>query len=192
MRAALVVTVAACIVGTSACQKEIVTPRTVVSVADTADQVLQKFHHFVTADGVRQSELQADTAYFFDASQKTLLRRMKVVFFDSAGAVQATVTAQRGEYLWQNGSMTAEGTVVMTTNDGRVLKSEKLVFDETKQEISTDQPFQFEDRSSRLRGKGFRSNKDFTNIQADQPEGVGKEGLLMPGQDEARDSGKVP
>ena len=154
--------------------------------------MLQKFHHYVTADGVRQSEVQADTAFFFEASQTTLLRTMRVVFFDSAGASRATVTAERGQYLWQSGNMTAEGKVVMTTADGRVLKSEKLVFDEVKQQICTDLPFTVDDRSSHVQGQGFCSDKSFTNIRAKEPRGESKEGMLMPGQGEAADSGRAP
>ena len=93
----LAVMVLALAAGSTACKEDGARPTTIVAVSDTADQVLQAFHHFVTADGVRQSEVQADTAFFFDASQTTLLRRMRVVFFDSAGAQQANVTAQRGQ-----------------------------------------------------------------------------------------------
>lgn len=187
--AALVLALA---VGTTACKEDGARPTTIVAVSDTADQVLQKFHHFITADGVRQSEVQADTAFFFDASQTTLLRRMRLVFFDSAGAQRATVTAERGQYLWQSGNMVAEGAVVMTTVDGRVLKSEKLVFDETKQQICTDLPFDFDDRSSHVQGQGFCSDKQFTNIRASKPTGTSKEGVLLPGQAEAADSGRAP
>jgi LPS export ABC transporter protein LptC len=177
----------------TACREDGARPTTVVAVTDTADQMLQAFHHFVTADGVRQSEVQADTAFFFDGTQKTLLRRMRVAFFDSAGAKQATVVADRGEYLWQTGSMTAEGSVVMTTTDGRILKSEKLVFDEAKQQICTDLPFDFEDRSSHVQGQGFCSDKNFTNIRASKPTGTSKDGVLLPGQDdEPADTGKKP
>jgi LPS export ABC transporter protein LptC len=192
MRLARVLLAAAGSIATMACQEEGARPTTIVAVSDTADQVLQQFHHFITSDGVRTSEVQADTAFFFDASQTTLLRKMRVVFFDSAGSRQATVTAQRGQYLWQNGSMTAEGNVVMTTADGRVLKSEKLVFDETKQQICTDQPFDFDDRSSHVQGQGFCSDKQFTNIRASKPTGTSKEGVLLPGQAEAADSGTSP
>jgi len=176
----------------SACQEEGVRPTSIVSVSDTADQVLQQFHHFATADGVRTSEIEADTAFFFNASQMTLLRRMRVAFFDSAGAKQATVVAERGQYFWQNGNMTAEGKVVMTTADGRVLKSEKLVFDETKQQICSDQAFDFDDHSSHVQGLGFCSDKQFSNIHAKKPSGTSKEGVLLPGQEPAADSGKAP
>jgi hypothetical protein len=89
--------------------------------------------------------------------------------------------------------MTAEGSVVMTTTDGRILKSEKLVFDEAKQQICTDLPFDFEDRSSHVQGQGFCSDKNFTNIRASKPTGTSKDGVLLPGQDdEPADTGKKP
>ncbi|MCU0621590.1 MAG: LPS export ABC transporter periplasmic protein LptC [Gemmatimonadales bacterium] len=170
------------------CKGEGVRPTTVVSVADSADQVLQGFRHFVTRDGVRDGEIEADTAFFYDDTQTTLLRRMRVVFFDSAGGQRAVITAAHGRYLWQKGSMLAEGGVVLTTADGKTLKSEKLNYDAEKQELSTDVPFVFDDSQSHVEGQGFTSDMQFANIRAAKPTGRAREGVLLPGQSEEPDS----
>jgi LPS export ABC transporter protein LptC len=168
----------------AACQEDGAKPTTIVSVADSADQVLQDFRHFTTQDGVRQSEIEADTAFFYDASQATVLRRMRVVFFDSAGATRATLTAQRGKYLWQSGNLEAEGTVEMRSGDGRTLRSEKLVIDQQKQQMSSDVPFTFLDGGTFIEGQGFVSDMSFSNIRASKPKGRSSgEGVLLPGQD---------
>ena len=180
-------------VACAACKPEAVTPpKGTMAMADSADQVLQGFHHFVTADGVRTSEVEADSAYFFNDAQVTQLRHMKMKFFDSTGAKQAEVVADRGQYAWQKDSMVAQGSVVLTTNDGRTLKSEKLVFDNVRQEISTDVPFEYQDAKSHVFGKKLVSNRSFTNIKADQPIGSSKQGVLLPGQDEPADTAGKP
>ncbi|HEX5632479.1 MAG TPA: LPS export ABC transporter periplasmic protein LptC [Gemmatimonadales bacterium] len=165
------------------CKEDGTKVTTIVSVADSADQVLEGFRHFVTANGVRKSEIEADTAFFYDATQITLLRRMRVVFFDSAGATRATLTAQRGTYLWQTGNLDAEGRVEMKSADGRVLRSEKLKIDQEKQQLSSDTAFTFLERGSYVEGKSFTSDMNFSNIRASQPTGRSSgQGLLLPGQ----------
>ena len=175
-----------------ACKNDGVRPTTVVTVADSADQVLQGFRHFVTRDGVRDGEIEADTAFFYDDTQSTQLRRMRMVFFDSAGGERATIVAQRGQYLWQKGSMVAEGGVILTTADGKTLKSEKLVYDAEKKELSTDVPFVFDDNATHVEGDGFRSDLQFANIRAARPKGRAREGVLLPGQEEPDDSSATP
>ena len=60
---------------------------------------------------------------------------MKLVFIDSAGNENATITSKIGTYKWQTGDMTADSNVVLRSHDGRVLKSEQLFYDATKKEL---------------------------------------------------------
>ena len=53
---------------------------------DSADQVLEGFSHYVTKDGVRRSRVEADTAFFYESTQVTQLKKIRVVFFDLQGA----------------------------------------------------------------------------------------------------------
>jgi LPS export ABC transporter protein LptC len=174
----------------SACVGDGAKPNIIVTVTDSADQVLYGFTHFVTRNGVRESEMQADTAFFYDPTQTTVLRHMRVVFIDSTGAESATVTSKHGAYLWQTGNMVAESTVVLTTHDGRVLKSERLRYDAEKQSLSTDLPFVYDNKGEHVEGQGFVSDLSFRNIAAKQPKGVTDQGTLLPGQE--ADSAEVP
>ena len=82
-----------------------------MQATDSADQVLEGFSHYVTNEGVRRSRVEADTAFFYEPTQVTELHKVKVVFFDIKGAEGSTLTAQRGTYRWQDGSMEATGNV---------------------------------------------------------------------------------
>ena len=84
-------------------------PTTTVQATDSADQVLEGFSHYVTNEGVRRSRVEADTAFYYEPTQMTELHKIKVVFFDMKGAEGSTLTAQRGTYRWQDGSMEADG-----------------------------------------------------------------------------------
>jgi LPS export ABC transporter protein LptC len=168
-----------------ACAADGAKPTAIVSVVDSADQVLYGFKHYVTRDGVRESEMEADTAYFYDPSQTTVLRNMRLVFIDSSGAPRATITSRTGRYQWQQGGLVAESSVVLKTPDGKVLKSERLVFDSEKNAMSSDLPFTFDNKGEHIEGQGFVSDMSFGNIVAKSPRGRTTEGMLLPGQDEA-------
>lgn len=166
----------------TACEDTGVRPTTTVQAPDSADQVLEGFSHYVTNEGVRRSRVQADTAFYYEATQITELRNVKVVFFDLKGEEGSTLTARRGTYRWQDGSMNATGNVVVVTPDGRRLTTESLRYDNAANQIMTDQQFSFDRGAEHLEGNSFRSDPDFKNVVTDRPRGVSGEGLLLPGQ----------
>jgi LPS export ABC transporter protein LptC len=164
------------------CEDTGVRPTATVQAPDSADQVLEGFSHYVTNEGIRRSRVEADTAFFYEPTQITELHRIKVVFFDLKGAEGSTLTAERGTYRWQDGSMEANGNVVVVSPDGRRLTTETLRYDNATNTIMTDKPFSFDRGAEHLEGNSFRSDPDFRNVVTDRPRGVSGEGLLLPGQ----------
>jgi LPS export ABC transporter protein LptC len=157
-------------------------PTTTVQAPDSADQVLVGFSHYVTNEGVRRSRVEADTAFFYEPTQITELHKVKVVFFDIKGEEGSTLTAKRGVYRWQDGSMEARGNVVVISPDGRKLSTEVLRYDNGTNTISTDKHFTFDRGEEHLEGNSFRSDPDFKNVVTDKPRGVTGNGMLLPGQ----------
>jgi len=166
----------------AACEDSGVRPTTTVQATDSADQVLEGFSHYVTNEGVRRSRVEADTAFYYEPTQITELHKIKVVFFDLKGTEGSTLTAKRGTYRWQDGSMEATGNVVVVSPDGRRLETESLRYDNATNQIMTDKQFTFDKGEEHLEGNSFRSDPDFKNVVTDRPRGVSGEGLLMPGQ----------
>jgi len=164
------------------CEDTGVRPTTTVQAADSADQVLEGFSHYVTNEGILRSRVEADTAFFYEPTQITELRKVKVVFFDVKGAESSTLTARKGIYRWQDGSMEAQGNVVVISPDGRRLATEVLRYDNSTNLIQTDKRFTFDRGEEHLEGNSFRSDPDFTNIVTDRPRGVTADGMLLPGQ----------
>lgn len=164
------------------CEETGARPTTTLQAVDSADQVLEGFSHYVTNQGVRRSRVEADTAFFYESSQITELRNIKVTFYDLKGEESSTLTARRGTYRWQNGSMEAGGNVVVVSPDGRRLRTETLRYDNAGNTISTDQRFTFDRGTEHLEGNSFTSDPDFRNVVTDRPRGVAGDGLLLPGQ----------
>ena len=75
----------AAVVVLAACEETGAKPTTTVQASDSADQVLEGFSHYVTRDGIRRSRVEADTAFFYESTQVTELRNVRVVFFDVQG-----------------------------------------------------------------------------------------------------------
>jgi LPS export ABC transporter protein LptC len=169
---------------TLGCESTGARPTTIVQASDSADQVLEGFSHYVTNQGVRRSRVEADTAYFYENTQITELRKVKVTFYDIKGAESSTLTSRTGTYRWQDGAMEANGNVVVVTPDGKRLTTQTLKYDNASNTISTDKPFVFDQPGQHMTGNSFRSDPDFQNVVAEQPRGVteGKQGILLPGQ----------
>ena len=128
-------------VAASGCEDTGARPTTTIQAPDSADQVLEGFSHFVTNDGIRRSRVEADTAYFYEGTQVTNLSNPKVTFYDLKGAESSTLTARSGVYRWQDGSMEANGNVVVVSPDGRRLTTDRLRYDNATNQISTDAGF---------------------------------------------------
>lgn len=158
-------------------------PGPVVSAADTADQTLFQVRHYITRDGVQRSLVEADTAYYYDVSQTFELRVLKVTFHDAQGEATSTLTAREGTYQTMTGVMQGRGTVVVRSADGtRTLRSEKLDYDPGKNEISTDQPYVYDQGANHLEGNGFTSDPSFQRMTTSNPRGRAAEGVVLPGQ----------
>jgi LPS export ABC transporter protein LptC len=168
----------------SACEETGAKPTTTVQATDSADQVLEGFSHYVTKDGVRRSRVEADTAYFYENTQVTQLKKIRVVFFDAQGEESSTLTAKSGTYRWQDGSMEAKGSVLVVSPDGRRLTTETLDYDNAANTISTNVRFNFDRGTEHLEGNSFRSDPDFRNVVTDRPRGTSGNGLLLPGQEQ--------
>jgi LPS export ABC transporter protein LptC len=164
------------------CEDTGVRPTTTVQAPDSADQVLEGFSHYVTNEGVLRSRVEADTAFFYEPTQITELHKVKVVFYDVKGAESSTLTARRGTYRWQDGSMEATGNVVVVSPDGRRLATAALRYENATNLIMTDKHFTFDRGTEHLEGNSFRSDPDFRNVVTDRPHGVSGDGMLLPGQ----------
>ena len=141
-------------------------PPTTVVEADSADRVAFGVGHNVTTNGMRRVRLEADTTYFYDASQTAELRQLTVIFFSSEGAETSRITADWGSYELQTGNMVARTNVVGITPDGRRLTTSELHYDRLGNRLQTDKDFVFDSPEEHLEGSGFSADPDFRNVRA--------------------------
>ncbi|HEX7025072.1 MAG TPA: LPS export ABC transporter periplasmic protein LptC, partial [Gemmatimonadales bacterium] len=167
-----------------ACTDAGVRPTAYTQTADSADQVAYKMTTTITANGVRRSFVEADTAYIYQSRGRTDLRRMKASFYDAQGNLKSTLVADRGVLENYSEKLEASGQVVVTSPDGRKLVTEHLIYDKLMNQITVDTAFVAESPSGRLSGNHAVSDIDFTNVRIQQPRGTQRgKGFLLPGQD---------
>lgn len=130
-----------------------------------ADQMSLVAHQILTTDGIRRSEVEADTVFSFEQTRRHEFRRVKVSFFENNGAVAGTLTAASADYDIPSGLFIARGDVVLITPspDGgeRRLETEELYFDVPNDQIWSDQAFTLLEGGQTTRGSTFRSDSQF-------------------------------
>ena len=160
----------------AACGGDEMRPTSLTAEADSADQVLVGFSYNVLRNGIRRSLLEADTAFYYDTRQVSVLKHVRATFYDEAGSPSTTLTADRMEYDLQDGSMEAEGSVTLVGPEGQRLTGQALVYDVDQNTLSSDQPFVLLRGSERLEGDGFEADADFNRFQAQRMRGTAAPG----------------
>lgn len=135
------------------------------ALADSADQVMFGARFNLTDRGVLRAELHADTAFFFNDNTRVELAHVNTTFFTTTGARSAVLTSRRGTYRTQTGAMVARGDAVVSSEDGRRLRSEELRYDPNRNEVSSDSAFALTEPNRRLEGIGFRSDPNLQNVR---------------------------
>lgn len=151
--------------------------------ADSADQVYSGMQLAIVRNGVREALVYSDSAWMYQARQVFDLKRMRVTMYDSTGALISTITADKGIYHIREQSLDSRGHVVATSSENRVLKTEHLVYDKNRNEVSSDSAFTSTSPKGNAAGSSFTSDPGFKRVSILKMRGVQKgKGLILPGQ----------
>ncbi|HKN57867.1 MAG TPA: LPS export ABC transporter periplasmic protein LptC, partial [Gemmatimonadaceae bacterium] len=131
----------------------------------SADQVMYGSRFNLTDQGVSRAHLISDTAYFFDDNTRIELEKVNITFFTVTGAKDAVLTSQHGTYNSRTNNMIARKNVVVLSEDGRRLTTPELIYNQQKNQISSDSAFVMTEPNRRIEGIGFRSDPNMKNIQ---------------------------
>lgn len=154
------------VAGSAACSSKKQPPVEAHSpLADSADQVMYGVKFVLTDQGLARAHVDADTAYFFDENTRMELEKVHAIFYTATGAKDAVLTSKHGTTNTRTNNMIARKDVVVVTDDGRRLTTPELIFNQQKDEISSDSAFVMTEPGRRLEGIGFRSDPNMRNIQ---------------------------
>lgn len=133
---------------------------------DSADQVAFGFRTLITDEGLLRAEIFADTALFLDQSTRAALRQVHGEFFGATGAKEATVSARLGKFDTRGNSLEAWGNVVITSVDGRILRTAMIRYDQVRNLVTSDSAFILTEPGEReLRGIGFETDPNLNAVK---------------------------
>lgn len=153
----------------SACSGDAKSPAAtgqVDAMLDSADHVAFGFRTNLTDGGVLRAEVFADTALFLDQNTRAMLRGVNGDFFGATGTKEATVVARLASFDTRTQDLQAWGDVVITSVDGRVLRTPQIRYDRRNNEVSSDSAFVLtEPGDKEMRGVGFRADPNLSVVR---------------------------
>lgn len=136
------------------------------ALLDSADQIAFGFRTLVTDGGLLRAEIFADTAIFLDQSTRASLRTVHGDFFGATGAKEATLTARVGNLNTRSNVLEAWGDVVITSVDGRVLKTPMIRYIQSQNQVTSDSAFVLtEPGEKEISGVGFRTDPSLNAVE---------------------------
>lgn len=159
----------------AACDRALETPLASEDILGLgADLVTTGMVSYLTAGGVREGRVEADTAFAFNDSSMVRLKGMRLVFYQADGSERASVTADEGELDENSDRMVARGNVLLVVHsDGRRIQTAELHYDPRGERIWSDSAtVQTLANGSVTRGTSFESDLEFRNFRLANPRGA--------------------
>ena len=129
------------------------------------DQEIEGFALTQTRDGEKMWVLSADHALVFEDAGRVEMTKFRVDFFDDMGGVRSTMTARNGFLMRRTSDMEAFGDVVVTSEDGTRLTTERLTWDERTGRIESDRFVRVVQGRDEFTGIGLEADPDLKNIR---------------------------
>ena len=119
-----------------------------------AMQLSNVHYEQIDQHGVKEWELDAQSAQVFDEQKKIALQSLDVVFFSSEGK-GFTLVADHGEMFTDSKDVMVSGNVVTTTEEGFRIESDSLTYSSRDRTISTTDNVTIRGKDMIMRGKGM-------------------------------------
>ncbi|HLP16249.1 MAG TPA: LPS export ABC transporter periplasmic protein LptC [Bacteroidota bacterium] len=119
-----------------------------------------------TDTGVVKAILRTGHLAMYDTSRTTLLdSNVRVDFFDERGRHSSTLTSRAGSVDESTNNLEASGNVVVTSDSGVTVRTEKMKWDNARQRILSDEFVRITSPKEQLQGRGFESDQNLRNYK---------------------------
>ena len=116
-----------------------------------------------TEDGNIKAILYSDHLRTYDETKETLLEGVKIDFYDEDGTKSSTLTSKRGKVDETTKDMFAIDSVVAVSDSGVTLRTEELMWNNSKRKITTDKFVTIISPDEQIQGYGFESDQGLDN-----------------------------
>ena len=129
-------------------------PEELVSISpESKDVSLNRIHHVATRDGVKEWILDAESAEYDKAENKTIFTDVAATFFLKDGT-DIQLTSRHGVLLTDTKDMEVSKDVVVRSGPYE-LETERLFYDHERRSIATDMPIVIRGNGVRVTGKSM-------------------------------------
>lgn len=126
----------------------------------------------ITDNGRLQSIVQAGYMQSFQKKQMTLLDSgVTVDFFNKEGQHTSVLTSERASIEEKSDIFKAQGNVVVVSDSGAVLRTERLYWDKKKRRVSSDTLVILTTDLDSLRGYDFEADENLKSWSLKKPTG---------------------
>jgi LPS export ABC transporter protein LptC len=122
------------------------------------------FRMVSTRAGETEWEFESQTAQIYEKKHAARARDIKVIYWQK-GRVVSTLTACHGFLRTDSKDIRAEENVVMVSEEGTTLRTERLDWDQKAGLIKTDLPVTVERAQDILTGIGLEADRELKNIK---------------------------
>lgn len=138
------------------------------------DRVTHGAEYFFTDSGTVRNRLKAGTISEWAAGTKRteLSGGLELVFLDSLGRDQSTLTARRGLIMPEEQRMEVYEEVVFVNNRGERLETEQLTWQQDSARVRTDKPVRIQRGADIILGQGLDAEEDFSRYTVRRITGV--------------------
>jgi LPS export ABC transporter protein LptC len=120
----------------------------------SVDLKLDRVHYTETHDGVKEYEIEADSALYYKEGDTVILQKVKAKFF---GKNQETylLSGEKGKLDTKGKIIEVFDGVELDSSDGYHLRTRKLTYQSDKREIRTEEPVVMYGSQVRIEGVGL-------------------------------------
>jgi LPS export ABC transporter protein LptC len=134
----------------------------------------------MTKSGNKFAEVWAGYIALYNEKELTILTdSIHVDFYNRDGNHKSVLTADSGVVYSQSNDLVAFGDVVVVSDSGIVLQTEKLKWENDRQKVISDVPVKFTTEEDTILGDSFISDPDLTNYEIRNARGYSKRKIPM-------------
>lgn len=127
--------------------------------ASKADLTVKSIRLVEDRGGRTEWELEADSSETFQKKNLTVLKNVKATFYPEGQPV-IYVEGREGRLRMDTKDMVIRGDVVVHSESGYALKTQKLSYDAQKRQVDTDKPVEMAQAGLTVKGVGLSANLD--------------------------------
>tara|TARA_B100000963_G_scaffold71489_4_gene59629 strand:- start:10044 stop:10583 length:540 start_codon:yes stop_codon:yes gene_type:complete len=128
----------------------------------------------ITTDGKLRVKIYSESIKRFENTEPELILNgnVKITFYDNSKAPTSMLNSNYVEVYEKENIMIARDDVVLISNESDKLETEKLVLNEQKEKVYTNEKVIITTKNEVIKGVGFESNLDFSDYKLSKITGV--------------------